>query len=65
MLFRSGVCPFGVKDGVRVYLDDSLKRFEVVYPAAGSGNSAVKMKLEELERASESAAWIDVCKYKE
>ena len=60
-----GVCPFGVKDGVRVYLDDSLKRFQLVYPAAGSGNSAVKMKLEELERASESAAWIDVCKYKE
>lgn len=60
-----GVCPFGVKDDVKVYLDDSLKRFEVVYPAAGSGNSAVKMTLEELEQASEMTAWIDVCKYKE
>ncbi|MCI8670339.1 MAG: YbaK/EbsC family protein [Lachnospiraceae bacterium] len=60
-----GVCPFGVKEGVKVYLDDSLKRFEVVYPAAGSANSAVKMTLEELERASESSSWIDICKYKE
>lgn len=59
-----GVCPFGVKDGVTIYLDHSLKRFPVVYPAAGSGNSAVKLTLEELEQTSEMAGWIDVCKLK-
>ncbi len=60
-----GVCPFGVKDGVKIYLDESLKRFEVVYPAAGSCNSVIKLTLEELEQASEAAGWIDVCKLKE
>ncbi len=59
-----GVCPFGVKDGVKIYLDNSLKRFPVVYPAAGSGNSAVKLTLEELEQTSEMTGWIDVCKLK-
>ena len=58
-----GVCPFAVKDGVDVYLDDSLKRFELVYPAAGSGNSAIGLNLAELEKYSSSLAWIDVCKY--
>lgn len=58
-----GVCPFAVKDGVDVYLDDSLKRFELVYPAAGSGNSAIGLNLAELEKYSGSLAWIDVCKY--
>jgi prolyl-tRNA editing enzyme YbaK/EbsC (Cys-tRNA(Pro) deacylase) len=57
-----GVCPFGVKEGVKVYLDTSLKRFESVYPACGSSNSAVKLTMEELERSSGYKAWIDVCK---
>lgn len=58
-----GVCPFGVKDGVKVYLDESLKRFDVVYPACGSSNSAVKLSIEELEKTSGYIEWIDVCKY--
>lgn len=58
-----GVCPFGVNEGVKVYLDESLRRFEVVYPAAGSSNSAVKLTLPELETASAPCEWIDVCKY--
>lgn len=57
-----GVCPFGVKEGVKIYLDASLKRFESVYPACGSSNSAVELTLEELEQASGYEAWIDVCK---
>ena len=58
-----GVCPFLAPEGTKVYLDESLKRFEVVYPAAGSRNSAVKLNLEELERAARSEAWIDVSKH--
>lgn len=57
-----GVCPFGVKKGCQVYLDISMKRFEHVYPAVGSGNSAIKMDLNTLEKTSQSIAWIDVCK---
>lgn len=57
-----GVCPFGVKDGVKVYLDQSLKRFDTVYPACGSANSAVRLDIEELERVSGYLGWIDVCK---
>lgn len=57
-----GVCPFDVKDTVDVYLDESLKRFEVVYPAAGSASSAVEMTLPELETASRSKGWVDVSK---
>lgn len=57
-----GVCPFGVDEGVTVYLDDSLKRFEVIYPACGSANSAVKLTLDELEKASNYQKWVDVCK---
>lgn len=57
-----GVCPFGVNKGVKIYLDASLKRFESVYPACGSSNSAVNLTLEELEQASGYAEWIDVCK---
>lgn len=57
-----GVCPFGVKDGVVTYLDVSLQRFEAVFPACGSGNSALRITLPELERASRSAGWVDVCK---
>ena len=55
-----GVCPFGVEAGVRVYLDESLKRFEYVYPACGSACSAVKLTPQELEQLT-GAAWVDVC----
>ena len=57
-----GVCPFAINDGVKVYLDRSLRRFETVFPAAGSGNSAIELTLAELEKYSNSTAWIDVCK---
>ena len=57
-----GVCPFGVNKNVDVYLDDSLKRFEIIYPACGSSNSAVKLTLDELEKTSNYRKWIDVCK---
>ena len=58
-----GVCPFGVNEGVKVYLDESLRRFDIVYPAAGSSNSAVKLTITELENAASPCEWIDVCKY--
>lgn len=57
-----GICPFAVKSGVKVYLDESLKRFESVYPAAGSSNSHVHVTLPELERYSRSLGWVDVTK---
>lgn len=57
-----GVCPFGVNKNVDVYLDDSLKRFEIIYPACGSSNSAVKLTLDELEKTSNYRKWIDICK---
>ena len=57
-----GVCPFGVNKGVQVYLDESLKRFETVFPAAGESNNAIELSLSELERVSEYVAWIDVTK---
>ena len=57
-----GVCPFGVKEGTEVYLDESLKRFPVVYPACGSANSAVKLTVPELESCSGYLSWVDVCK---
>ena len=57
-----GVCPFGVNEGVCVYLDESLKRFETVFPACGTANSAVELTIPELERCSGYRAWIDVCK---
>ena len=57
-----GVCPFAVNEGVRVYLDESLKRFETVFPACGSANSAIELTLPELERLSGFEAWVDVCK---
>ena len=56
-----GVCPFGINEGVPVYLDASLKRFDTVYPACGSDNSAVRLSIAELEETSGYAAWIDVC----
>ena len=57
-----GVCPFGVNEGIEIYLDESLKRFETVYPAAGTSSSAVHLTIKELERASEAIGWVDVCK---
>lgn len=57
-----GVCPFGIKENVIVYLDVSLKRFQTVYPACGSHNSAVVLTLSELEESSNFKEWIDVCK---
>ncbi|MBE6718024.1 MAG: YbaK/EbsC family protein [Ruminococcaceae bacterium] len=57
-----GVCPFAVKDGVNVYLDESLKRFETVFPACGSSNSAIELSINELEIYSNYIEWIDVCK---
>ena len=60
-----GVCPFGINEGVRVYLDESLRRFDVVYPAAGTAASAVRLTVEELELASEAVCWVDVTAIRE
>ncbi len=57
-----GVCPFAPKEGVNVYLDVSLKRFETIYPAGGSRNTAVKLTPAELEAAARPSAWVDLCK---
>ncbi|MCI7248212.1 MAG: YbaK/EbsC family protein [Clostridiales bacterium] len=57
-----GVCPFAVNEGVDIYLDISLKRFETVFPACGSSNSAIELTIEELEKYSSFIAWVDVCK---
>ncbi|MEG2769515.1 MAG: YbaK/EbsC family protein, partial [Oscillospiraceae bacterium] len=57
-----GVCPFAVKDTSKVYLDVSLKRFETVYPAAGSSDSVIKLSITELEHLSNSQGWVDVGK---
>ena len=57
-----GVCPFGCNEGVPVYLDESLKRFETVFPAVGSANSAIELNLDELYRYSKALDWVDVCK---
>lgn len=57
-----GVCPFALPEGVPVYLDESLRRFDIVYPAAGTRSSAVKLTVSELEKASGAKEWIDVCK---
>lgn len=57
-----GVCPFGINAGVTVYLDNSLRRFETVFPACGSSNSAIELSTQELEKYSDYAAWVDVCK---
>lgn len=60
-----GVCPFAVNDGVEVYLDESLKRFETVFPACGSSNSAIEMTMQDLEKYSRYKSWVDVCKIRE
>ena len=57
-----GVCPFGIKEGVTVYLDSSLKRFETVFPACGSSSSAIELSIGELEQYSGYTAWVNVCK---
>ena len=57
-----GVCPFAVKEGVEVYLDESLKQFGTVYPAAGNDHSAVKLTIPELEQIAGAKGWVDVCK---
>ena len=57
-----GVCPFAVNPGVTIYLDESLKRFETVFPACGSSNSAIELTIPELEKYSGYTAWVDVCK---
>lgn len=57
-----GVCPFGINDGITVYLDESLKRFETVFPACGSTNSAIELTIDEMERFSGYKEWINVCK---
>lgn len=60
-----GVCPFGINEGVIVYLDESLKIHETVYPAAGSDHSAVRLSIAELEQCSDYSGWVDVCKFPE
>ena len=60
-----GVCPFGINPGVDVYLDESLKRFETVFPAVGSASSAIELNLDELWQYSNAIEWIDVCKLPE
>ncbi|MBE6992313.1 MAG: YbaK/EbsC family protein [Ruminococcaceae bacterium] len=57
-----GVCPFATNDGVDVYLDDSMKRFDTVFPAAGSGNSAIELTCDELFKYSNAKKWVNVCK---
>ena len=57
-----GVCPFGIPEDVTVYLDESLRQFETVYPAAGNDHSAVKLTLPELEQAANAKGWVNVCK---
>ncbi len=60
-----GVCPFANPDGTQVFLDESLKRFETVFPACGSSNSAIELSLDKLFEYSMAKQWIDVCKIKE
>ena len=57
-----GVCPFGAKDGVRVFLDESLRKYETVYPAAGNDHSGVRLRVCELEKCLNSPEWVDVCR---
>lgn len=60
-----GVCPFGINEGIEVYLDESMKRFDTVFPAVGSGSSAIELNLEELYKYSNAADWVDVCRLPE
>ena len=61
-LHFGGVCPFGIPEGIEIWLDESMRRFDTVYPACGSSNSAIEVTLEELERFSRANGWIDVGK---
>ena len=60
-----GVCPFSVNEGVTVYLDESLRRFETVFPACGSSNSAIELTIPQLEQLSRFTGWVDVCRLPE
>ena len=60
-----GVCPFALPDGVDVYVDESLRRFDTVYPAAGSSNSAIELSCDELFQTSHALEWVDVCKMRD
>lgn len=60
-----GVCPFGINEGIEVYLDESMKRFDTVFPAVGSGSSAIELNLEELYKYSNAVDWVDVCRLPE
>ena len=60
-----GVCPFAINEGVKVYLDESLKRFETVFPACGSSNSAIELTIPQLEELSGYIKWVDICKLPE
>lgn len=57
-----GICPFGVNDGVLIYLDESLKRFDTVFPASGSDNSCIELTIDELKLCSNASSWVNVCK---
>ena len=57
-----GVCPFGISEGVSVFLDESLRRHEIVYPAVGNDHSGVRLTIPELEKCSGALGWVDVCK---
>lgn len=57
-----GVCPFGIREGVRVYLDETLKKYETVFPACGSSNSAIELTIPQLEQLAKPVCWVDVCK---
>ncbi|MBQ3142256.1 MAG: YbaK/EbsC family protein [Bacilli bacterium] len=57
-----GVCPFGINEGIEVYLDESLKKYDYIYPACGTSNSAIKLTVEELYNISNATEFIDVCK---
>lgn len=57
-----GVCPFGIKEGVKVYLDESLRKYDTVFPACGSSNSAIELTIEEMEKYTPYTEWVDVCK---
>lgn len=59
-----GVCPFGVNDGVEIYLDESLKRFKTVFPACGNNHNAIELTIEELEKTTNYNKWINICKQK-
>ena len=60
-----GVCPFALNEGVEVYLDESLKQFETVFPACGATNNAIEISIEELEKVTNYKSWVDVSKPKE